>query len=116
MPKTSDMIPSRFLKKGDIGPGILVTIKDVELVTFKEDTADAESRWILHFEENEKGLSLNKTNIQMLEIICANDDTDFWKGKQVVLYWDPTVDFMGKIVGGIRIRAPKSDVEKALPF
>jgi len=116
MPRTNEMIPSRFLKKGDIGVGILLTVKNVEQVTFKEDTAEAESKWVIHFDETEKGLSLNKTNIQMLEVVCGSDDTDNWVGKQVVLYWDPTVDFMGKIVGGIRIRAPKSKEEQALPF
>lgn len=116
MPKTSEMIPSRFLKKADIGIGLLVTIKDLENVTFKEDTADAESRWIIHFKGMEKGLSLNKTNIQMLELICESDDTDLWIGKQVVLFWDPTVDYMGKIVGGIRIRAPRTEAEKNLGF
>lgn len=116
MPRVSEMIPSRFLKKGDIGPGMLVTVKDVEMVTFKEDTPDAESKWVLHFNETDKGLSLNKTNIQMLEIVCGSDDTDNWKGKQIVLFWDPTVDYMGKMVGGIRIRVPKTKEEKELPF
>lgn len=116
MPRTSDMIPSKYLKKGDIGPGLLLTIKDIENVTFKEDTAEEESKWVLHFREEGKGLSLNKTNIQTLEIICGSDNTDDWVDKQVVLYWDPTVDYMGKIVGGIRIRAPKTQAEKDLPY
>ena len=116
MPRTSEMIPSRFLKKGDIGLGMLVTIKSLEMVTFKKGEPEEESKWILHFQENDKGLSLNKTNIQLLEVICGSDNTDDWINKQVVLFWDPTVDYMGSIVGGIRIRAKKTEAEQALPF
>jgi len=110
------MIPSRFLKRGDIGVGQLYTIKNVELVTFNEGKPEEESRWVIHFTETEKGMSLNNTNIKLIEKITGSDNTDDWMGKSIVLYWDDTVDYMGQIVGGIRARAPKSQAEKDLPF
>jgi hypothetical protein len=116
MPRTSEMIPSSYLKRGDIGPGMLVTVRGVESVTFNVGKADEESKWVIHFQEVDKGLSLNNTNIKLLEKICKSDNTDDWTGKQVVLYWDETVSYMDQVVGGIRIRAPKSEAERALPF
>ena len=115
MPRTSDMIPSKSLKRGDIGPGMLGTIRDLELVRFKGDEGE-EEKWVIHFEETAKGLPLNKTNIQILEKICGSDNTDDWIGKQVVLYWDDTIQYMGEVKGGIRFRAPKTKQEVDLPF
>ncbi len=115
MPKTSDMIPSRFVQKGDIGPGVLWTIKKLTHEEIGRDE-DAEMKWVLYFNETQKAWTLNKTNIKLLETICMTDEADDWVGKQVVLYWDPTVDYMGKVTGGIRVRAPKTQQEKELPF
>lgn len=115
MPRTSEMIPSKNLKQADIGAGQLATIHGIELVKFEGEEGE-EQRWVLHFKETPKGLSLNKTNIQIIEKICGSDNTDDWMGKQIVLYWDDTVTYMGKVTGGIRVRAPKSAAERELPF
>lgn len=50
---------------------------------------------------------MNSTNLQLAAQALGSDDTDHWIGKQVVLYNDPSVQFQGKLIGGIRIRAPK---------
>jgi hypothetical protein len=50
---------------------------------------------------------LNATNIQLCAQICGSEDTDFWIGKRIVLYTDPNVSYQGKLIGGIRVRAPK---------
>jgi hypothetical protein len=50
----------------------------------------------------------------------GSDNTDDWIGKQIVLFVDPSVSFAGKIVGGIRLRAPKgktiAKAEDDVPF
>ncbi len=50
---------------------------------------------------------LNNTNAQIIAMILKSEETDDWIGKQIVLYDDPNVSFGGKLVGGIRVRAPR---------
>lgn len=107
MPKTSDMRESKFLKQTDVGRGALGTVEKVVQMNVAKEGADPEMKWCLTFHEIEKPLVLNSTNIQLCEKIFGSDDTDDWKGKRIVLYTDPNVSFQGKLVGGIRVRAPK---------
>lgn len=116
MPRTGDMIPSKFLKHSDIGPGVLLTIKEILLETFDRDSEEPEQKWAMYFHEIQKGLTLNKTNIKLCEKVLGSDNTDDWINKQVVLYWDDTVQYKGEIKGGIRVRAPKTKAEQDLPF
>ena len=107
MPKTSEMRESKFLKQTDIGAGALMTVSSCERYNVAKEGAEPEHKWCLAFEETDKPLVLNSTNIQLCERIFASDDTDRWVGKRVVLYVDPNVSYGGKVVGGIRVRAPK---------
>lgn len=104
--KTSEMRESKFLKQSDVGKAVLWTIHGLEKVNVAKEGAEPEHKWALTFHESDKPLVLNATNIQLLEKILG-DDTDDWTGKRVVLYVDPNVSYGGKIVGGIRVRAPK---------
>jgi hypothetical protein len=106
MPKINEMMPSRFLKKEDCGTGILLTIAGVQIDNV--GTKDApDEKWTMLFEEN-KPMVLNSTNMQLCAKICGSDDTDDWRGKKVVAYDDPNVSFGGKLVGGVRLRAPRT--------
>lgn len=107
MPKTSDMRESKFLKKDDVGRGTLVTITGCVQKNVAMEGAAPELKWCLTFSELDKPLVLNSTNIQLCEQVCGSDDTDRWVGKKIVLYTDPNVSYGGKLIGGIRIRAPK---------
>ncbi len=107
MPKTSEMRESKFLKQTDIGAGALMTVSSCERHNVAKEGADPELKWCLTFEESDKPLVLNSTNIQLCERIFTSDDTDIWVGKKIVLYVDPSVSYGGKVVGGIRVRAPK---------
>ncbi len=108
MAKVGEMIPSKFLKKEDVEPPVLVTIKHVDRVNVAKEGADPEYRYAMTFDELDKPLVLNSTNIQMCQLACGgSDDTDDWIGGHVVLYNDPNVSFQGKITGGIRVRKPK---------
>jgi len=110
MPKTSEMRESKFLKQSDVGVGALMTITGCAQHNVAMQGADPEMKWCLSFREADKPLVLNSTNTQLCEKICGSDDTDDWMGHKVVLYTDPTVSFGGKVVGGIRVRAPKVKV------
>jgi hypothetical protein len=77
-------------------------------------------RAVIHFSELEKGMVLNKTNLKRIAYATGSDETDDWAGKQIVLYTDPDVEFGGEIVGGLRVRKPKSqkiqEIEDDVPF
>ena len=105
--KTSDMRESKFLKQSDVGQGLLLTIQGIEQHNVAKEGADPELRFCMTFAESEKPLVLNTTNAQICEKIFGSDETDDWTGRKIVLYTDPNVSFQGKIVGGIRVRAPK---------
>ena len=115
MPKTSEMRESKFLKQSDVGKAVLWTIHGCERVNVAKEGAEPEYKWALNFHESDKPLVLNSTNIQLCERIFGSDDTDHWNGKKVVLYVDPTVSYGGKVVGGIRVRAPKAGVVAVPP-
>ena len=107
MPKTSEMRESKFLKQTDVGGGMMFTVESCEQHNVAKEGSDPEMKWCLTFAESDKPLVLNSTNIQLCQNIFGSDDTDNWIGKRIVLYTDPNVSFQGKLVGGIRVRAPK---------
>ena len=115
MPKTSEMRESKFLKKEDVGKGALLTVSGCKQYNVAMQGAEPEMKWCLLFHESDKPLVLNGTNIQLCEHIFGSDDTDEWAGKQIVAYTDPNVSFGGKLVGGIRVRAPKQSAAKPKP-
>ncbi|HXI50305.1 MAG TPA: hypothetical protein VNH84_02335, partial [Candidatus Saccharimonadales bacterium] len=80
-----------------------------------KEGADPMMKWCLTFIELEKPLVLNSTNIQVCQNICGSDDTDHWIGKRIVLYDDPNVSYQGKLVGGIRVRAPRPGAKLPSP-
>jgi hypothetical protein len=107
------MRESKFLKQSDIGAGALMTVTGCERYNVAKEGAEPELKWCLTFQENDKPLVLNSTNIQICERVFGSDDTDHWVGKKIVLYVDPNVSYGGKVVGGIRVRAPKQQVKAA---
>ena len=111
MPKIGEMIESKFLKKEDVDPPVLVTIDRVAQNNVAMQGVDPEMKWCLYFLELDKPMVLNSTNIKRLARACG-DDTDEWTGKQVMLYVDPDVEFAGNVVGGLRVRGlPKAQPE-----
>ena len=95
------------MTRAECGSGILVTIRDITQENTAKEGAPEELRWCLHFDEVEKPLVLNSTNGQIIAGITKSEDTENWPGHKIVLYDDPNVSFGGKLVGGIRARAPR---------
>lgn len=108
MPKVHEMMESKYLKKEDVGRGVLATVSHLDRVNVAMKGEAPEHKWVIYFQELEKGLVLNATNIQLCERAFQSDDTDQWVGKPLVLYTDDNVSFGGQIVGGIRVRAPRN--------
>lgn len=106
--KVSELRESRFLSKEDCTPAILVTIVDCSKQNMAMEGQAAEMKACLTFAEpGVKPMVLNSTNGQIIEKILGSDETDNWRGKKIVLYNDPTIQFAGRVTGGIRARAPK---------
>lgn len=113
MPDISQMAESRFLKKEDVGNGKLLTIESCDQQNVAKKDEAPENKWCLHFVETEKPLVLNRINSELVAQITGERNSDDWPGFKVVLYSDPTISFGGKLVGGIRIRAPKNKTAPA---
>lgn len=98
---------SNFLKKEDCDPPFLATIATVSQVNVAKEGAPEEMKWALHIDEHDKPMILNSTNGQIIAKITGSEETDEWSGHKIVLYHDPNVSFGGKLIGGIRVRAPR---------
>lgn len=111
----SNLRESKYLTKDDVGRGALLTIRSVEKEDLSMEGQAQELKHVLHFQDapSGKGLVLNWTNAQLCAQALGSEETDDWIGKQVVLYNDPSVQFQGKLVGGIRIRAAKNQPSRA---
>lgn len=131
--KISEMLPSSYLKQTDFDEnGFIVTIKSIDHKNVARDDEPDEMKWIIYFNEYEKGMVLNSTNINALGKATGSDDTDDWLGREVVVYVDPNVGYAGKTTGGLRIKkhtaaqppkqapvrqqAPPAEFDEAIPF
>ena len=63
---------------------------------------------VVFFEDEEKGLILNKTNGLKIAAIIGSRDTNQWVGKAVTLF-PTTVEFGGDSIAAIRVRPPTND-------
>lgn len=98
------MIQSKFLRKEDFDEDRVMTIKGLKLEDMPGD--EGKQKWVLYFNEDDKGLALNATTIRTCERAYGKESDD-WMGKKVLVYVDEDVMFGGKVVGGLRIRTPK---------
>jgi|ERR1035438_7217866 hypothetical protein len=103
MPKLSEMFPSKYLKSSDIDVDYEVTIAEIAKDTVGQGDQQ-EEKFIVYFNEFDKGLVLNVTNGNLIAA-QHGEDTAGWKGKKVVLSVED-VTFQGKVVPAIRIKRP----------
>lgn len=84
---------------------ITVTIKAYAIESVR--TASATSKkGVLYFNENIKPLIVNKSKLKPI-VAKYGFETDAWIGKQVTLFFDPTVKFGKELTGGIRVKMPQ---------
>jgi len=111
MTSYKEYLESKFLKKEDVmgqhGHGVLVSVNAIQEQDVAMTGESEQIKLIAFFNELDKGLVLNSTNMQMLADITHSEEIEDWVGCQVVLYADQTIMFRGKRVGGIRLRAPR---------
>lgn len=114
----NDLRVSKFLKKEDVGNGVLVTISRLSKENIAMEGADPEYKVVVYFEELDKPLTLNSTNGQIIAHITGHEDDieRSWPGTKIVLYNDPNVVYKGKVTGGIRVRAPRIKTPAPAPI
>lgn len=102
-----EAFPSKYLKASDLqGRNVNVKMGRAEVEKIGED-----KKLILYFQGKEKGMVLNKTNANNIASIYGGD-TDDWYGKEITLF-EAMVDFQGKTVPALRVRAPRRDAAPA---
>jgi hypothetical protein len=100
--KISDAFPSKYLKGADLEADTVFTIDRVEMENVAQQGKPEELKPIVYFQEDERGVVLNRTNSETISSIHGGD-TDDWIGKQITLF-ATEVDFQGKQVLAIRVR------------
>lgn len=107
---------SKYLAKEDVDPPLLLTVGGITLDEM-EIEGNRERKSVLHFKEpNTKPMVLNNTNKELLKAVTGGRTVGEIRGKQIVVYNDPTVMFGKKAVGGIRIRAPKNQQDTRVDY
>jgi len=64
----------------------------------------SETKWILYLSDL-KPLIMNATNIRRAVAAFGTAEVNDWNGMKIIVYDDETVEFGGKVVGGVRLRA-----------
>ena len=114
MAKISQMVDSKYLKQADIEDDTIVTITKVGQANIGKEDGPVDMKWLIRFKEFDKPMVLNRTNIALLGNFCG-DDTDDWLGKQVIVYNDESIQFQGKVTGGLRFKRMKAKPKNAAP-
>jgi len=106
--KIGQLKQSKYLKKEDVGQGVVLTITRMEQQDVSMESEAEDKKPVLFFQESvmneHKGLVMNWTNLQLWAIATGTEETDEWICKKIELYTDPNVSYQGKLIGGIRIR------------
>lgn len=110
--KINQLTNSKFLKQGDIEQPMLVTIRSIGVENVSVPGEAPKNRGVVHFDELDKGMVLNKTNLLRTAKALGSEETDDWIGKRMVLYVDENVEFGGEIVGGLRLRAARAPAQE----
>ena len=102
----------KYLKGADLqGREVDVVIESIQIANVGDDE---ERKFVAYFLGKTKGMVLNVTNCEILvglhgESGAGEDDTQrltaHYAGKAVRLWFDPSVKYAGKRVGGLRFKA-----------
>lgn len=98
----------KYLKHQELagdGADTHVTIRGFDQETL-ENNGSKQKKWVLYFNELDKGLALNATNGKTVCKMFGDEMTD-WIGKKIALYVKDDVEFGGEMVSAIRIRPKK---------
>jgi len=98
---------TKYLKHQELdGQDWVLTIKSYKQEVLEKDK-NSQKKWVVYFNEVDKGLALNSTNGKTICKVLGTDDMDKWIGQKITLYTKDDIEFGGDIVSGIRVRPTK---------
>ena len=92
----------KFLGSAHLDGDTTLTVESVSI----EEMRDGKEKMCIHWTQDKLPWLLNRTNIKRLQAMFG-DDTETWLRQEITLYNDPDVEFMGEVVGGLRVRVEK---------
>ena len=99
--KVSEAFPSKYLSAADLnGNNVRAIMQHVEMEKLGDD-----NKPVLYFKGKTKGLALNVTNCRTIAAVYGDEMND-WRDQEIILF-TAMVDFQGKTVEAIRVRAPQ---------
>lgn len=106
-----DLVPnkSEYLGKGELPPnGLNLTIRGFKRELVKGDDVEEVKTVIYWVEPDVKKFILNKVNAELLALYTGAQNAGQARGKQINVFFDPSIMFGNKRTGGIRLRAPQA--------
>lgn len=107
--RTNELIKSKFWRAADLQAMAPIVLTMVELTEEVMGRGSRDVKFVLWFREHLKGLQINKTRLKVLEA-AYGPETDLWMGRKVRLSFDPTVEFGGRMVGGVKLETERGVV------
>lgn len=107
MTNINELFPSRLFRAKDLNANEDLTLTIKECVV--EEVGDSgEQKPVLRFEEDSRGLVLNRTNAEAIADFLGTEETDQWNGKHILLRKEP-VTFNGETFPSIRAYKPSAE-------
>lgn len=91
MPDIDTMKTSNYLKKHEVGDGVLVTIVRMEKKDPPQQSQEDKPIWLLYLKEFQKPVWTNPTHREQIANLLGSRNSDDWPGQQIVLWNDPSV-------------------------
>jgi len=110
-----DFSQSRFFGKSDCREPVWLTIKGEGTEMVKQQNGPDRKETVLHFVENDKPFILKSTNAQLIGNFTGIKYSEKWEGIRVQMWVDESVDFGGKIVGGVRVKQAINPQGRPMP-
>jgi hypothetical protein len=101
--RVAEQFPSKYLSADDL-QGKPAVVRMGECIN---ELLDGKNKMILSFQGRKKTMVLNKTNATKIADIYG-EETEDWYDKVIELY-TAEVDFQGRTVEAIRVRAPRTE-------
>lgn len=98
----------KYLKHQELpeGQDTIVTIKSFAQEVL-ENQGQKQRKWVLYFNELDKGFALNATNGKTIAKVLGTEEMNDWVGGKIMLYVKDDVEFGGEMVTAIRVRPRK---------
>lgn len=105
------LVNNDYINEGDLDNGnIVATIKSIGLKKVTNPAGKSEDMNVIEFAGDVKPMILSaKQNFKNLALALKSNYIEDWVGKQIEIYYDPSIKFGRDTVGGVRIKpiAPK---------